>query len=190
MPSGGSADSMTLAIAHLDRVKQTVVIDCLREVRPPFSPEGVCNEFAETLRNYNLASCTGDRYAGEWPREQFAKFGINYYASAKSKTELYLDLLPLINSRRIELLDHPKSINQLLGLERSTMRGSGRDVIDHAPSSHDDIANVIAGVCSFNVKYGNYDPTYSGWDDTPPDGSKGPSYLQQRLNDYIMSHVP
>ena len=194
-PSGGSADSMTLAIGHLDRTKQVVAIDCLREVRPPFSPEGVTAEFAETLRTYNLYQVTGDRYAGEWPREQFGKFGINYYPSAKPKTELYLDLLPLINSRRIELLDHPRSISQLLGLERRTTRGSGRDIIDHAPGSHDDVANSIAGVASFNVKFGAYDPTFAGWSDDPPDGGKASAqapygttdYQRQRLAAYVLS---
>ena len=39
-PSGGSADSFTLAIAHKEH--ELGVLDCLREVRPPFSPEGVC----------------------------------------------------------------------------------------------------------------------------------------------------
>ena len=86
---------------------------------------------------------------------------------------------------RIELLDHPRALNQLLGLERRTARG-GRDSIDHSPGQHDDIANVIAGIASFNTKFGNYDPTYSGWDDTPPDG-KGPDYLMQRLADYMLS---
>jgi hypothetical protein len=184
-PSGGSADSMCLAIGHRDRAKLTVVVDCLREVRPPFSPEGVCNEFAETLRSYNLTIVTGDRYAGLWPTEQFGKFNVTYHAAAKPKSELYLELLPLINSRRIELLDHPRALNQLLGLERRTARG-GRDSIDHSPGQHDDIANVIAGIASFNTKFGNYDPTYSGWDDAPPDG-KGPDYLMQRLADYMLS---
>jgi hypothetical protein len=33
---------------------------------------------------------------------------------------------------------------QLCGLERRTARG-GRDSIDHAPGSHDDVANAVAG---------------------------------------------
>ena len=186
-PSGGSADSMTLAIAHIDRLKQAVVIDCLREVRPPFSPEGVCFEFAETLRSYGITSIIGDRFAGEWVREQFGKANINYNAAAKPKSELYLDLLPLINSRRIEILDHPRSTSQLVGLERRTARG-GRDSIDHSPGAHDDLSNAIAGAASFNVKFGSYDFSYGGWDDSnPPDGSKGPTFLQQRLNDYVLS---
>jgi hypothetical protein len=43
-PSGGSADSMTMAIAHKD--KDIAVLDCVREVRPPFSPESVTRDFA------------------------------------------------------------------------------------------------------------------------------------------------
>jgi hypothetical protein len=35
-PSGGSADSMTLGIAHKEG--ETGILDCIREVRPPFSP--------------------------------------------------------------------------------------------------------------------------------------------------------
>jgi len=44
-PSGGSADSMTLAVAHRDP-DGTAVLDCVREVRPPFSPDGVVQDFA------------------------------------------------------------------------------------------------------------------------------------------------
>ena len=125
-PSGGSSDEMTLAIAHHDYAKDTVAIDCLRGFKPPFSPEAVVQEFASTLKSYHVSTIVGDRYAGEWPREQFAKFGIKYEPSAKTKSELYTDLLPLINSTRIELLDHPKMISQLCSLERRTARG-GKD---------------------------------------------------------------
>jgi hypothetical protein len=38
-PSGGSADAMTLAVGHRDHARQVAVIDALREVAPPFSPE-------------------------------------------------------------------------------------------------------------------------------------------------------
>jgi hypothetical protein len=143
-PSGGSSDSMTLAIAH--RQDDRAILDCIREVRPPFSPESVVEEFADTCRSYRVARVTGDRFAGEWPREQFQKRGITYHIAVKSKSDLYVAFLPLLNSRRIDLLDHPIAINQLCSLERRTGRGTGRDVIDHPPKSHDDLANVIAGV--------------------------------------------
>lgn len=141
-PSGGSQDSFSMAVAHPD--KDFAVLDAVREVRPPFSPESVVAEFAQLLKSYRITKVCGDRYAGEWPREQFRKFGITYEAAAKPKSDLFRDLLPMLNSRRVELLDHPKLISQLVGLERRTAR-SGRDSIDHAPGAHDDVANAAAG---------------------------------------------
>ena len=46
-PSGGSSDSMTLAIAHKEG--QTEILDLVRERKPPFSPEAVVEEFASTI---------------------------------------------------------------------------------------------------------------------------------------------
>jgi hypothetical protein len=43
-PSGGTSDSFTIAVAHKEG--ETVVLDCLRERRPPFNPETVVAEFA------------------------------------------------------------------------------------------------------------------------------------------------
>ncbi len=82
--------------------------------------------------------------AGEWPREQFRKHGVTYEVSDRSKSEIYLDVLPLLNSRRVTLLDHPRLVSQLCDLERLTSRG-GKDMIDHPPGTHDDVANACAG---------------------------------------------
>ena len=142
-PSGGSADSFTLSIGHLEK-DGVATVDLIREVKPPFSPEGVAADFSAVLKAYGLSKATGDRYAGEWPREQFRKNGIAYEPSEKSKSEIYGETLPLINSRKVNLLDDKRSITQLLGLERRTAR-SGKDSIDHGPGSHDDRINAIAG---------------------------------------------
>jgi Terminase large subunit, T4likevirus-type, N-terminal len=155
-PSGGSSDSMTLCIGHQEYTKQTTFVDALREVRPPFSPEAVVSEFARLLKSYNLDAVVGDRYGGEWPREQFSRFDIRFEPAAKPKSELYTDLLPMINSGRISLLDHPKLTSQLLGLERRTARG-GKDTIDHAPGQHDDVANAVAGCAHLCTIKGTYD---------------------------------
>jgi hypothetical protein len=146
-PSGGSADSMTLAIAHKEGDK--TILDCLREVKPPFQPELVTEEFCETLRQYKVTRIHGDRYAGEWPREQFKKRNIVYLPAETSKTDIYRDVLPLLNSRKISLLDNPRLINQLSNLERRTSRGTGRDIVDHPPGQHDDLANAACGALSF-----------------------------------------
>jgi hypothetical protein len=156
-PSGGSSDSMTLAIAHRDG--ERTVIDAIREARPPFSPESVVAEFCTLLKSYRISTVTGDRYGGEWPRERFQAHGITYQTASAPKSDLYRDSLSFLNSARVELLDSPKLKSQLLGLERRTAR-SGRDSIDHGPGAHDDIANCVAGaICGTAMQQGGPD----GW---------------------------
>jgi hypothetical protein len=155
-PSGGSNDSMTLAIGHIERETRRGVLDVLRERRPPFSPESVVIEFAELMRTYRIAQVRGDHYGGEWPRERFRSSGIAYMVSKKRKSDIYLEFLPLVNAGRVDILDERRLYNQLLGLERRTARG-GHESIDHAPGTHDDLANVAAGV--FVELLGKHDPT-------------------------------
>jgi hypothetical protein len=141
-PSGGVADSMTLAVAHKEG--DTVILDALREVKPPFSPETIVEEFADLLKLYRVTKVRGDRYGGEWCREVFRRHGLNYEPAEKAKSDLYRDLLPLINSRGVDLLDNERLVAQLAQLERRTARG-GRDSVDHPPGGHDDLANAAAG---------------------------------------------
>lgn len=148
-PSGGSADSFTLAIAHNE--KNIPTLDLLVERKPPFSPEAVTAEFAALLKQYKVYNVVGDRYSGEFVRELFRKHGISYKVSEKNRSELYLELLPLINSGNVQLLDNQTLINQLCALERRTSN-IGKDSIDHRKNSHDDVANAAAGVVSLLVK--------------------------------------
>jgi hypothetical protein len=145
-PSGGSSDSMTLAIAHADTRDRTLaVLDAVREVKPPFSPDSVVQEFAGLLKTYGIARVTGDRFGGEWCREPFRKQNIAYDLSDRPKSDIYRDTLPMLNSGKAELLDLRPLASQLCGLERRTARG-GKDSIDHAPGgAHDDVANSAAG---------------------------------------------
>ena len=55
-----------------------------------------------------------------------------------------LELLPLLNSRRLELPDDARLLGQLQALERRA-GSTGRDVVDHPPGAHDDVANAAAG---------------------------------------------
>jgi hypothetical protein len=141
-PSGGSNDSMTLAISHQENKR--AVLDCVVEKRAPFSPDNVVSEFAATLKSYRVYTVTGDRYAGEWPAERFKVHGITYQPAEMNRSELYLAFLPLLNSARVDLLDSPRMVAQFVGLERRTSR-AGKDSVDHGPGAHDDIANAVAG---------------------------------------------
>ena len=66
-PSGSSDDSFALAISH--KSKGQIIIDAIREARPPFSPDAVVDDFAALLKSYRVSRVTGDQYAGEFPRE-------------------------------------------------------------------------------------------------------------------------
>ena len=148
-PSGGSSDSFTLAIAHSEDGK--AVLDCIREKKPPFSPASVTVEFSELLKSYGLREVTGDFYGGLWPTEEFQKNGITYQRSEQTKSEIYLELLPLLNSSRVELLENKRLGSQLAGLERKTSR-AGKDSVDHPPSGHDDTINSAAGALVLALK--------------------------------------
>jgi hypothetical protein len=147
--SGGSCDSMVLSINHVEGGDH-VVCDAIREVRPPFSPDAVVAEFAALYKSYGVHEVWGDRYAGEWPRERLRMHNIEYRIDGKSKSEFFLEFLPVLNSRRVELLDHARLVTQLCQLERTV--GSARDAIKKPPSGHDDIANAVAIAAVMGLK--------------------------------------
>jgi hypothetical protein len=179
-PAGGSGkDSFTLAIGHVQDGVPT--LDVIREKKPAFSPKVVTEEYCELLKAYGIRKVIGDRYAGEWPVEQFREHGITYEQSAKPKSDLYGAFLPLLNSKKCDLLDNDRLINQLIGLERRTAR-SGRDSIDHAPGGHDDVANAVAGVLtSMGVRRYKYQADLR-WVGSLTDSSSGQSPAAQRLS--------
>ena len=142
-PSGGSSDSFTLAIAHVEGAR--IVLDYIGERKAPFSPASVVEEFAAVLKQYRVSTVRGDRYAGEWPREAFQAHGITYQPADLNRSELYLATLPLLNSGRVSLLDNRRMVAQFVGLERRTSR-AGKDSVDHGQGGHDDVANAVAGV--------------------------------------------
>lgn len=141
-PSGGSSDSMTLAVAHW---AGQVVLDLAVEWPAPFDPDSVTASCAMALTPYGVRTVTGDRYAGEWPVSRFRAHGITYRASELAKSDIYLAFLPVLNSGRVRLLDLPQAKKQLTSLDRFEHRG-GRDTIDHPKGQHDDVANAVAGV--------------------------------------------
>ena len=121
------------------------MLDALRDVRPPYSPAAVTSDFAALCKTYGIREVTGDRYAGEFPRELWRTHGLAYRLSELSKSDIYRELIPSLNAYRVTLLDNRRLQVQLLGLERRTNRGTGKDVIDHGPLGKDDAANAACG---------------------------------------------
>jgi hypothetical protein len=158
--SGGMGDDDALCVGHLEG--RTVIVDCLERYRPPFSPVLVIQQhLVPTLRRYGCDRVLGDNYGSRFCKDAFEECGIHYSKAVtnawksgaaalhkveKTKAQLYLELLPRLQSREIELLDDPVLVEQLASLERRT-RAGGRDLVDHVRDGHDDLANVVAGVC-------------------------------------------
>ena len=136
---------MTLAIAHKARPDDRIIIDAVREMRPPFSPTVVVDEFAELLKAYDVTKVVGDHYGGEFVKEPFRKHGISYELCKQPKSDLYRDLLPSLNSGQIVLPRHDRLVAQICGLERRTGR-SGKDSIDHAPNGRSEKSSALGAL--------------------------------------------
>jgi Phage Terminase len=141
-PSGGKHDSFTLCIGHKE---SGVVIDKLAAWPSPFDPGEVVAEIAQVLKSYGVLNISGDNYAGEWPRSEFAKHGIQYERAEKVKSDLYLAFIPTVNSKAVELPDDKRLLTEFRRLLRKRGRG-GRDTIDHPSTGSDDRANAVAGI--------------------------------------------
>jgi len=142
-PAGGSGqDSMTLAIGHRDRDLR--ILDCVREIRPPFSPAQAVEQFVGVLNTYGIRKVTEDRFGGLFVREPFQTRSVTYDLAKLVKGDIYMNSVPLLNSGQVRLVNNKRLIEQLCGLERRTVRG-GRESIDHAPGSHDDVCNAVMG---------------------------------------------
>jgi hypothetical protein len=163
-------DSYAAAISH--RSGDLIIIDKIVEVRAPFSPSGaVADVIIPLCREYKVYKVLGDAWAGLYPREPLQQAGIAYEVVKPNKSELYRDpFLSLINSEKLVLPRHTRTINQICSLECSTKR-SGRDEITHPLGGVDDCANAAAGGAYLaRSTYGSYDTTFSGWSDDPADG--------------------
>jgi hypothetical protein len=153
-------DSYTIAVAH--KLGDRVVVDAIREVRPPFSAFEVINTVLLPLcKAYSIHSIVGDNYAGELAKEPVRAAGISYELSKKHKSELYIDpFLPMLNARKIDIPRNERAVNQICSLERSVQR-SGRDQISHPTHGRDDVANAIAGAVDVAANFVLFDQTWS-----------------------------
>jgi hypothetical protein len=100
-PSGGSVDSFTIAIGHVEG--GAGILDLLIERRPPFNPESVVAEICEALQGYGVYEVTGDRYAAGFNSEAFRKHGVEYRHSDKTTSDYFAGFLPVLNSKRCQL---------------------------------------------------------------------------------------
>jgi len=159
-------DSFAAVIAH--KLGDRVVIDAIREVRPPFNFfEVVQTVLVPLCKAHSIFEVIGDNYGGELAREPVRRAGMSFKLAEKHKSELYLDpFLGMLNAGKIDLPRQDRAITQICQLERSVQR-SGREQITHPTHGHDDVANAIAGAIDLAYSHSGYDRFYKGWCDDP-----------------------
>lgn len=142
---GRTTDSAVGAVGHTEirNGVEIAVLDAICEVQPPFSPAEACAKLGEFYRRYGVHTVVSDRWGSQFVIEAMQRHGVRVVQAAKPKSDLYLELATIVNSKACELLDSPRLIGQLAALERATGRG-GRDSVDHPKNGHDDVANGAA----------------------------------------------
>jgi hypothetical protein len=153
-----------LCIGHLEG--EQFVADCIRAARPPFDPHAVTKDYAALCREYRVFEIVGDKYAAEWVAQSFRDAGLRYRQEVRSKSDLYLEALPLFTRGLIAFPDHAALIRELRLLERATHKG-GRDSVDHPRLGSDDLANALTG-CAVIACKPSYDHSGS-WIDMADD---------------------
>jgi hypothetical protein len=143
-PSGGRGDAFAVGIGHRER-EGLLVVDVVRSVPAPFDPAVVVRGYARLLKDYGIRRVVGDAYSGEWVRAAFRAEGISYEVSARFKSQIYVEALPLFTRGAVELPDVRTLLVELASLERRTSR-AGKDSVDHPRAGRDDAANVCCGV--------------------------------------------
>ena len=170
--SAGRGDAYTVAIGHRD--KGRLIIDCVRGVHVPFGqhsfdPMQATKAFADLCKEYRVGTVIGDNFAGSWVSEAWRKALVSYIKSELTKSEIYLECLPLFTRGLVSLPDHPRLLKELRLLERRVHR-SGKDSVDHGRSGHDDYANAVCG-CLRSLAFASWD----SWDAAYGDGDDLPS---------------
>jgi hypothetical protein len=89
----------------------------VREAKPPFSHGNVVAEFAQVCKSYGCFEVSGEEYSGGFVKELFRLAGVTYRKSVRTKSEVFLDVLGIINSGKCELLDDAQLFRQLCGLQ-------------------------------------------------------------------------
>jgi hypothetical protein len=141
--SGGRHDYYCVSLGFKEGERYVVAV--IRGARPPFDPGAVTTEFANLCREYGVGSVVGNSYSAEWVASAWRAAGIGYQPCDISKSEVYLEVLPLFTRGLVSMPDHKQLVRELRLLERHTHR-SGRDSVDHGRNGSDDHSNAVCGL--------------------------------------------
>ncbi|MBW1723295.1 MAG: hypothetical protein JRJ78_14725 [Deltaproteobacteria bacterium] len=141
-----TSDSFAVTIAHLQGGR--IIVDLVREWKPPVDLGRVTGELAELCGRYGLRFLWSDQYAAEPLKQVFAAGGVRIKTevfTAQFKLRAFGGLRHLLAIGGIELPDHKELRRQLVSCEERRLPGGGVRI--GAPSlrgEHDDLADALA----------------------------------------------
>jgi hypothetical protein len=142
VPTGAS---FTMAVCHREN-DDMVVLDVIRERKPPFVMRDVVAEFAMVLKSYNVSEIDGDQYARQIVGDEWIRNGIHLPEKSDTNTNKnYLRFLTMLMSRRAKLLNSSTLRSQLTSLERHVQSGHEEIRKPQVASARDDVAAAVAG---------------------------------------------
>jgi hypothetical protein len=126
---------------------------------------------------YDVREVQGDKFAGGFHADEWARQDIRFKPCERTTSENYLAALPLLLSGRVRLIDNVVLRQQFAGLERRVHVGT-RESVTHAASysAHDDVACAAAGALVMAGARKGYDP--DAWDRAWGDGPQPAKYEQ------------
>jgi hypothetical protein len=182
--SGGRHDAFTLCIAHMEKEGQ-FVCDVVRGKSAPFDPQSVVSEYATLLKDYGIKQVRGDNYAAAWVETAWQDNGIAFERAEISKSQIYLETLPIFTRGLASIPNHPRLLRELRLLERRAGR-NGKDAVDHGRNGTDDYANAVCGAFdALTRRASEYDHSLD-WVDGPINGARD-SWNKARLLNYVRS---
>jgi hypothetical protein len=137
--SGGTSDNAVLCIAHEENGK--CIVDLIEKQAgnsKPFDPMRAVAQFASRLHEYGCTAVIGDNYGGSSFTFAFESHEITYRSVSGSASDVYEAFEPSLNAGKVELLDDPTTVEELLTL---VVKGAK---VTHESGSHDDHANALA----------------------------------------------
>jgi len=117
-----------------------VIVDLVRGQAPPFDPQNVTRTFAALVKGYGLRAITGDNYAASWVETAWLAEGVVFERSKLSRSELYLEAIPLFTRELISLPNHPRLLREL----RDELRRQGLELDTLSMGMSADLEAAIA----------------------------------------------
>ena len=112
---GPNGDSFTAGVAHLERGQNgddLLVLDAVRETKAPFVPTQVIETMVLPLfKAYGVRRAKADRHAEGFIKEICRNGGLTVEPDALPKSDIYREMLPWLNSKRVQLPNFDRLLN-------------------------------------------------------------------------------